>query len=163
MDLDMEQILYDAKGGWALTVEERRALAAEVEQLREWRREVCDVYGYDGDDETQAAEFLTYLPSWRGEAQGNVAEIDRLRAGREIEQTMLSNVLPTLAAKDAEIATLRAKVARVEALPDTWTDMDEDERIAHVVECKDYTCPDCPVIACIYDLSRALADPEPQS
>ena len=62
----------------------------------------------------------------------------------------------------AEVERLRATVARVEALPDTWTGMDEDERIAHVVECKDYTCPDCPVIACIYDLSRALADPEPQ-
>jgi len=43
------------------------------------------------------------------------AEVERLKGGREIEQTMLANVLPTLAANDAENEALRAEVASLRA------------------------------------------------
>jgi len=52
---------------------------------------------------------------WPCLTQRLVAEIQRLRGGREIEQTMLRNVLPTLAANAAENEALKAEVASLRA------------------------------------------------
>lgn len=56
-----------------------------------------------------------------------LVEVARLRAGREVEQQMLRNVLPALTQRDDLVAT----VARVEALMDRWEQRDPSG-LAHV-------------------------------
>ncbi|MBK5248126.1 MAG: hypothetical protein JJE50_01630 [Actinomycetales bacterium] len=95
---------------------ERDALRAEVERLRgvergwqhdrsEWEGE-RDAARAERDEHAQARSDLTVV------LRDAFAEVERLRAGREVEQQMLRNALPALAERDA----LAATVARVKAL-----------------------------------------------
>ena len=67
----------------------------------------------DGIRSLDAASKLA--AGYQARAEKAEAEVARLRAGREIEQAMLANVLPTLAANDAENEALRAEVASLRA------------------------------------------------
>ena len=46
------------------------AVKLELKHAREWVNQVCDLFGYDGEDADDRAEVLTYLPVWKGEAAG---------------------------------------------------------------------------------------------
>ena len=95
--------------------------ALTMEMREPWHRDLILGMIASCIDVDQWASSMAYTYSKSGTLEVTAliltmrAEIERLRGGREIEQTMLANVLPTLAANDAENEALRVEVASLRA------------------------------------------------
>src|SRR2546430_2633749 len=90
------------------------------------------------------------------------AENERLRAivnsqkrvGREGPFTAKRSIGRHANALLARAVLAEERLAKVAVLAEEW--YGEDAATTHVLSCKDYSCPDCTVIACATDLRTAL-------